>query len=101
MNHTFLDYVSNDANHWDNRVVEEVNNFINEIDDESEHIEKDVDDVGKLYCVCRKPESGDMIACDNLQCPTEWFHFECVGISETPIDDWLCEDCNDNNSHPA
>ena len=87
-----LNYVSNDAPHWDNRDVEVVMNFVNEnTDDESKHIKPDVDDIGKLYCLCRKPESGDMIACDNLQCPKEWSHFECVRISEAPIDDWFCE----------
>ncbi|RMZ86271.1 hypothetical protein DV736_g6503, partial [Chaetothyriales sp. CBS 134916] len=40
---------------------------------------------------CVKPESenittdyGEMIACDNLKCPGEWFHFECIGLKNTP-----------------
>jgi len=54
--------VSIDAPHWENRDEEVVINFVNEnTEDESEHIKPDVDDIGKLYCVCRKSESGDMI----------------------------------------
>ena len=47
-----------------------------------------------LYCYCRMPEEPDnpMIACDAPDCPIEWFHFSCVGISEEPEsdEDWLC-----------
>ena len=34
----------------------------------------------------RMPEEPDnpMIACDTPDCPIEWFHFSCVGISEEP-----------------
>ena len=27
------------------------------------------------YCWCHGGESGKMVACDNTQCPIEWFHF--------------------------
>ena len=56
----------------------------------------DVEDVkgeDGLYCVCRQPESGDMIACDRDQCTAEWFHFQCVGISEPPEGEWFCKEC--------
>lgn len=26
----------------------------------------------------------DMVACDNVDCPYEWFHYPCVGISAPP-----------------
>jgi hypothetical protein len=29
----------------------------------------------QLYCFCQTYESGTMIACDDPQCPIEWFHF--------------------------
>ena len=52
------------------------------------------------YCICNQVSYGDMVACDNedvinmfmimiftfnnfsyFQCPYEWFHYDCVGIS--------------------
>ncbi len=47
----------------------------------------------KLYCYCNQPESGDMIGCDNVDCPIEWFHFECLKIKNAPIGQWYCPDC--------
>lgn len=35
-----------------------------------------------------------MLACDNMDCPIEWFHFGCVGIVEEPKDPWFCPDCS-------
>ena len=56
-----------------------------------------------LYCFCRQVSpvadalsslltfwladqvsAGEMIACDNSQCPYEWFHFSCVQLEEPP-----------------
>ncbi|KAL1742177.1 hypothetical protein HDZ31DRAFT_75684 [Schizophyllum fasciatum] len=52
-------------------------------------------DPNTLYCVCRGPSAGRMIACDNDSCPTEWFHMNCVGLTEEPAEDekWYCDDC--------
>lgn len=34
-----------------------------------------------LYCFCKQRSFGDMIACDNNNCPNgEWFHYKCVGL---------------------
>lgn len=33
------------------------------------------------YCYCNRISFGEMIACDNVECPIEWFHFECVGLT--------------------
>ncbi|CAD6197105.1 unnamed protein product [Caenorhabditis auriculariae] len=46
-----------------------------------------------VYCVCRQVSFGQMVACDNKHCPTEWFHFGCVGIDATPSGVWYCSDC--------
>ena len=48
----------------------------------------------ELFCVCRKPEYGDMIACDNPSCttPDEWYHYKCVKIKSTPRK-WYCLHC--------
>jgi len=52
----------------------------------------------KLYCHCERPSSGDMIACDGSDCGKQWFHFDCVGISDVPREDqiWYCEDCEED-----
>ena len=41
------------------------------------------------YCFCRKGEYGLMIACDSPNCPIEWFHMLCVGLTEEPDGEWL------------
>ena len=50
-----------------------------------------VDDT--LYCFCRQVSYGEMIACDSETCGTEWFHLECVGLSESPQGLWYCPNC--------
>ncbi|ODV85598.1 hypothetical protein CANARDRAFT_188556, partial [[Candida] arabinofermentans NRRL YB-2248] len=46
----------------------------------------------ELYCVCRGPSTGRMIACDNPTCKYEWFHYKCVGIYKDPEPNkrWFC-----------
>lgn len=46
-----------------------------------------------VYCICQKEEFGAMIACDNPQCPVQWFHFACVGITREPTGHWYCDEC--------
>uniref|UniRef100_A0A3Q2C8M7 CXXC-type zinc finger protein 1 n=1 Tax=Cyprinodon variegatus TaxID=28743 RepID=A0A3Q2C8M7_CYPVA len=52
-----------------------------------------------VYCVCRKPDINCfMIGCDSC---TEWFHGQCVGISERAakaIRVWFCPSCRDKDS---
>uniref|UniRef100_A0A3B5MFX7 Uncharacterized protein n=1 Tax=Xiphophorus couchianus TaxID=32473 RepID=A0A3B5MFX7_9TELE len=47
-----------------------------------------------VYCVCRKPDINCfMIGCDSC---TEWFHGQCVGVSEKAakaIRVWFCPTC--------
>ena len=38
---------------------------------------------------------GDMVACDGPDCPYEWFHFECAGLSKEPLGEWYCSECRD------
>lgn len=52
------------------------------------------DGVEPVYCICQQVSFGEMIACDNAdKCPYEWFHLECVGLSEAPSDRWFCPIC--------
>jgi inhibitor of growth protein 3 len=46
------------------------------------------------YCFCQRVSFGDMVACDNDNCQYQWFHWECVGIKEEPVGDWLCPACS-------
>ncbi|GAB2295329.1 PHD finger protein ing1 [Dionaea muscipula] len=46
------------------------------------------------YCVCNQVSYGEMVACDNIYCRIEWFHFGCVGLKEKPKGKWYCPDCS-------
>ncbi|XP_059617376.1 inhibitor of growth protein 3 [Phlebotomus argentipes] len=45
------------------------------------------------YCICNQVSYGDMVACDNEDCPFEWFHYPCVGITQSPKGKWYCPQC--------
>ncbi|KAL5614687.1 hypothetical protein BROUX41_004783 [Berkeleyomyces rouxiae] len=47
----------------------------------------------KKYCLCQKVSFGDMVACDNDDCPYEWFHWSCVGLVSEPNGKWYCPMC--------
>jgi hypothetical protein len=46
-----------------------------------------------LYCICNRVSFGDMIACDNEECPIEWFHYPCVNLTRKPRNSWICPTC--------
>nr|CCA20127.1 AhpC/TSA family Redoxin putative [Albugo laibachii Nc14] len=64
-------------------------------DDASEAIQDDsaIDPNEPVYCHCRRVSFGQMVGCDNDDCRFEWFHFECVGLTEQPAGMWYCHDC--------
>ena len=45
------------------------------------------------YCLCQRVSFGEMVGCDDDDCPIEWFHFQCVGLSAKPKGRWLCPPC--------
>lgn len=45
------------------------------------------------YCSCNEVSYGDMIGCDNNNCPIEWFHFKCVNLTAKPKGKWFCPNC--------
>lgn len=47
----------------------------------------------RKYCTCRSVSYGNMVACDNDECPYEWFHWSCVGMTKEPVGTWYCEEC--------
>ncbi|XP_014669538.1 PREDICTED: inhibitor of growth protein 3-like [Priapulus caudatus] len=46
------------------------------------------------YCICNQVSYGDMVGCDNESCPFEWFHYDCVGITQPPKGKWYCPSCS-------
>jgi hypothetical protein len=49
--------------------------------DEMETDEIQIDPNEPVYCVCRRVSYGNMIACENPDCLTEWFHFACMNLT--------------------
>ncbi|XP_071816107.1 inhibitor of growth protein 3-like isoform X2 [Apostichopus japonicus] len=45
------------------------------------------------YCLCNQVSYGNMVGCDNPNCPIEWFHYGCVGITQPPKGKWFCPQC--------
>ncbi|XP_017482776.1 PREDICTED: inhibitor of growth protein 3-like [Rhagoletis zephyria] len=51
------------------------------------------------YCVCNNISYGEMIFCENSQCPYgQWFHYDCVGIKQPPKGSWFCSACSGKKS---
>ncbi|KAL3076248.1 hypothetical protein niasHS_013519 [Heterodera schachtii] len=59
---------------------------------EDEEAGEEADD-NKTWCICKQRSHGKMVACDNKNCPFEWFHYECVGITQEPRGEWYCPTC--------
>ncbi|KAG5881425.1 hypothetical protein JTB14_004520 [Gonioctena quinquepunctata] len=51
--------------------------------------------VPALYCLCQQADDkrNPMIACESGHCKIEWYHFKCVGLSEIPGENWICDFC--------
>ena len=58
-----------------------------------EGLDMPVDPNEPTYCLCHQVSYGEMIGCDNTDCPVEWFHFACVGLSSKPKGSWYCPLC--------
>lgn len=67
-------------------------------DEEGEEAEQDAEgeeDDTQVYCVCQRVSFGDMVACDNDDCPHQWFHWGCVDLKAEPKGEWLCPHCRE------
>ena len=66
--------------------------------DEDDVMEIDEDEASddKKYCLCQNVSFGDMVGCDNDDCPYEWFHWSCVGLKSEPNGKWYCPVCTEN-----
>jgi len=60
--------------------------------------EMPIDPNEPTYCLCKRVSYGQMIGCDNPNCPVEWYHFECVGVTETVKGKWFCPQCQGKNT---
>merc|ERR1719282_1252958 len=58
-----------------------------------EVLDMPVDPNEPAYCLCQQVSYGEMIGCDNPDCPIEWFHFGCLNISTKPKGKWYCPKC--------
>jgi hypothetical protein len=65
-------------------------------DQENEYPEAESDEDGDepRYCYCNEVSYGNMVACDNDDCPREWFHLACVNLDKAPVGrtKWFCSD---------
>ncbi|KAJ8279221.1 hypothetical protein COCON_G00062870 [Conger conger] len=59
----------------------------------SDVLDMPVDPNEPTYCLCHQVSYGEMIGCDNPDCPIEWFHFGCVDLSTKPKGKWYCPCC--------
>jgi len=57
-------------------------------------MDSNVDPNEPVYCICNRIAFGDMIACDNEECPIEWFHYTCVNLTRKPRNSWICPTCS-------
>lgn len=67
------------------------------IKDEEDVMEVDDEEAGddRKYCSCQNVSFGNMVACDNEDCPYEWFHWGCVGLKSDPKGMWYCPECSE------
>ncbi|VVC88696.1 inhibitor of growth protein 5 [Leptidea sinapis] len=59
----------------------------------SDVLDMPVDPNEPTYCLCHQVSYGEMIGCDNPDCPIEWFHFACVDLKIKPKGKWYCPKC--------
>ena len=58
-----------------------------------EVLDMPVDPNEPTYCLCHQVSYGEMIGCDNQDCPIEWFHFGCMDLHTKPKGKWYCPKC--------
>eukprot|EP00088_Acartia_fossae_P004088 TRINITY_DN11747_c0_g4_i2.p1 TRINITY_DN11747_c0_g4~~TRINITY_DN11747_c0_g4_i2.p1 ORF type:complete len:243 (+),score=81.11 TRINITY_DN11747_c0_g4_i2:79-807(+) len=59
----------------------------------TEVLDMPVDPNEPTYCTCQQVSYGEMIGCDNQDCPIEWFHFGCMKLTTKPKGKWYCPKC--------
>ncbi|EGG15316.1 PHD zinc finger-containing protein [Cavenderia fasciculata] len=64
----------------------------------SSELDMAIDPNEPTYCICGRVSFGEMIECESSGCKIEWFHFECVGLTQPPKGKWYCPDCTKKRS---
>lgn len=59
-------------------------------------VDMPVDPNEPTYCICHQVSFGQMVACDGPDCKNEWFHFQCVGLTSSPVGKWYCDQCKES-----
>ena len=57
------------------------------------------EDDRREYCTCGLPSNEFMIWCDDGNCEIQWYHYQCVGLTEAtvPKGKWFCDLCHDQS----
>ena len=69
------------------------NNGLNVSNGDVPIVDMPVDPNEPTYCLCQQVSYGEMIGCDNQDCPIEWFHFPCMALTSKPKGKWYCPKC--------
>lgn len=64
---------------------------------EDEEMEDEEGEDDKRYCFCNQRSYGEMVACENEECPYQWFHTGCLNMKKVPDEDedWYCPTCRE------
>ncbi|KAJ7275445.1 hypothetical protein B0H12DRAFT_260868 [Mycena haematopus] len=81
------------SSHKRSRLSRQIHPSREEMDVDAEGEEEGEGEDENLYCFCQKQSYGDMIACDNDDCPYEWFHLSCVQLTQPTPEKWYCREC--------
>ncbi|XP_052778965.1 inhibitor of growth protein 3-like [Mya arenaria] len=74
-------------------VPAETPNELQIVDENGETVNWQDDPNEPRYCLCNQVSYGEMVGCDNDDCPIEWFHYPCVGLTQAPKGKWYCPQC--------
>lgn len=66
-----------------------------EQDDDEGNGEDNNENEEQVYCYCQQVSFGAMVGCDGADCKIEWFHLPCIGLSQPPVGQWFCKDCEE------
>ena len=82
--------------HIERMIVEDRKRHHKKTEKSNRHIPKKSNE--PTYCICHDVSYGQMVACDNDECPNEWYHFDCVGLKAPPRGKWFCQVCTKTNT---
>jgi len=93
--------VSSEADDFDFDYGEEIQGAEEAEAEEGEGEEGEEGEDKELYCFCQKLSYGEMIACDNPDCPYQWFHLPCVNLKQPLPESWFCDECTRKMGPPV